>query len=170
MDKIYLWENAPVNSYARQRLLLAAEHGNPEAATALGYFHSLGLHGYEHNLTLGKRYFDDGMARRYPQSFYVYGLVLLKIEPVDYHKALKFFERSANLGFGRGMAKVGEFFLNGRALTVNYKLAEEWLVKSRCRDAQKGLLLLASYYEEELFDADHAIELRTLAQSYIDNP
>lgn len=169
MDRVYLWEKAPASAYDRQRLVINASNGDLEAATALAYFYSLGLYDYPKDLKMGQRYFDDGMAKRYPQAYYVYALVLLETEPVDYHKALKFFERSANLGFGRGMAKVGNFFLEGQAVRQSYKLAEEWLVKSRCRDARDGLLFLANHYEK-VHDLEKAKYLREIAISYQDNP
>ncbi|MGI6714168.1 MAG: tetratricopeptide repeat protein [Bacilli bacterium] len=170
MDRVYLWEQAPEDEYQRQRLALNAASGDVEAATALGYFYSLGLYDYPRDLKRGRRYFDEGMAKRYPQAYYVYALVLLETEPVDYHKALKFFERSANLGFGRGMAQVGNFFLEGKAVKKSYQLAEEWLVKSRCRDARAGLLFLAKHYEEEGKDLEKAKHLTNLAQSFKFNP
>lgn len=172
MIRVYDWEKTDLTPLDLRLLKARAEQGGLEAAVAIADFYARGRYGFAHDIKLAKKYLDIAMGKRYPQSFYVYGQWLLEpdvIGEVDYYKSLKFFERSADLGFGRGMAKVGQAFLYGFGVDVNYNLAEQWLLKARCLEAVDALKQLAQIYDDLGRTADCKRLIET-AETFVTNP
>ncbi|MCH3976079.1 MAG: hypothetical protein LKE36_00470 [Bacilli bacterium] len=168
MIKEYLWEKSSLDSAELQSIEKEARHEKLEALLALASFYHRGAYGYPMDEKKAMRYMDEAMAKHYPQAFYMYAEWLLETPSLNdgiYFKALKFFERSANLGYGRAMARIGHFFLYGLGVKVDYVQAEKWLLAAKSHFAIDDLNALAKHYRELKRDKD-AENVLLAAQEY----
>ncbi len=173
MVRVYEWEKTNHSDLELRILEARAKSGDAEANCAMADFYMRGRYHFLKNTQKAMRYLDEAMGRRYPQSFFLYAEWLMDPtlnEKIEYNKAVKFYERSADLGFGRGMARVGEAFLRGWGVEINYIAAESWLIKSNSLEARQPLLDLADLVEKEENRHEDAIRLREIALSYVKNP
>lgn len=173
MIRVYEWEKEDHLPLDLRLVEARARSGNAEANCAMADFYMRGRYHYEKNSAKAMRFLDEAMGKRYPQSYYIYAEWLMDPtlnKRIDYNKAVKFYERSADLGFGRGMARVGEAFLRGWGVDINYVAAEEWLIRSHSLEARGPLLELADIIEKENNRHEDAKRLREIAASYKNNP
>ncbi|HMM00851.1 MAG TPA: hypothetical protein PKC96_05885 [Bacilli bacterium] len=168
MIKEYWWEKSGLDSDELHRIEKEARYENLEALLALASFYHRGAYNYPQDDKKAMRYMDEAMAKHYPQAFYMYAEWLLEQPSLNegvYYKALKFFERSANLGYGRAMARIGHFFLYGLGVKVDYVQAEKWLLAAKSHFAIDDLTTLGKHYRELNRDKD-AENVLLAAQEY----
>lgn len=166
--KRYLWERADLSRAELSTIKKGIALHDPEALLAGASLYHRGILGYERDEARAMRLLDDAMATRYPQAYYLYAQWLEEGDndsPEMKLKALKFFERAANLGFGRAMAQVGYFFMTGRGVKKDLALAGQWLISSRSYASAPLLDQLAVVLEEENMPVE-AAKMRKYAREY----
>lgn len=124
-----------------QKLMTLVEQGNPEAQYHLACFHLTGSIGVEINPDRALELFTMSASTGFPTSIFnlaMYHLSGFKHARGDNYRhtpnlleVAKLIKKSAELGDPSGMAKLGEYYFEGKnGVVQNYLEAFKWLDKS----------------------------------------
>lgn len=166
----YLWQKTSFSKEELKEIATSLDTMNLEALTTLGLFYAHGYYDYPVSCDQATKILNIAMSKKHAQAFYVYaGLVLLDSfkGQLDESKSVAYLRKSAELGFDLAMAKLGEFYLDGIGLKVNYRDAERWLIKARSESAIPGLKRLISYYQNLGYN-DKVLELKDYVNKFTD--
>ncbi len=165
----YLWQKNDFSPADLERISRSRTTLDLEAMTTLGLFHAYGTHGYRQSSDEATRILNDAMAKKHAQAFFVYGKLVAQDffkGKKDITKSVAYLKKSAELGFDLAMAKLGDYYLEGKGVKKSYRDAEKWLTKARHQSAIPGLNHLIEVYTN-LGYLDKVEELQQLVSRYI---
>ena len=159
-----------------QKLMILVEQGNPEAQYHLACSYLTGSKGVEINLDRALELFIMSASAGFPSSIFnlaMYHLSGFKHARGDnYHhtpnllEVVKLIKKSAELGDPLGMAKLGEYYLEGKnGVVQNYLEAFKWLDKSSKYGIADSFYYLGAMYqlglgvEKDLIEAHKFLNL-----------
>ncbi len=115
-------------------LKLSSNNGNARAAYELGNIYE---NGYSD---------DQDVYRQKIPSFLI-----------NKSKALKWYRKSADMGYPDAMYKCAEFFREGRGVLTSYKKAFNWMLKAACRK-ERYCIHLSQYFIEGVYEKKNIYE------------
>ena len=136
---------------AAKWFLKAAEQGNADAQTFLGYSYENGL-GVTKDFIEAVKWYRKAAEQGYSVAQYKLGNSYYFGSGVakDNAEAFKWFRKAAEQGYSDAQSNLGACYANGEGVEKDYKLAFEWYQKAAAQDNLNAMLAIGSFYEDGL--------------------